>query len=339
MKEAETELRRAVELDGDHVGGAVGDLGRLLVKAGRAGEAVEFLRHLIERLAEHAARERGATRWIGELTGGYEVLGDLFAAEGKPAGDPAYHEVRDGLDHSVKLDPGDHWAWFLAGTYDLWLGDAESYRRRCLAMLDRFSDTTDPRIADRVSKVCLLAPRPHEGWARAQKLAERAVAATAWPVLKPWYDVAGALAAHRAGRNAEVFGLARPQPGAELEARLLGELLLAMASEREGRRAEARLWLDLARSTMVAHREPSLEAFHARLLLREAEALIPDRPEWAQPRRGRTGSARSGSGASWSTAMPAWPPPSTPRACREAADARLRMMDLAMPSDPFAASR
>jgi hypothetical protein len=41
---AEAEFREAVRLDGDHVGAAIGELGRLLAPAGRAGEAVDLPR-------------------------------------------------------------------------------------------------------------------------------------------------------------------------------------------------------------------------------------------------------------------------------------------------------
>jgi tetratricopeptide (TPR) repeat protein len=333
-RSAEAEFRRTIELDGDHIGDAVGDLGRLLIKAGRADEAFKLLRGLLERLAGRADREPGTREWIDELTTGYATWGDLLAAAGTPAGDPAYREVRDGLARITERNPSDHGAWIHLATCDLWLGDVESYQAHCLAMLGRFGATTDPQIAGRISMICLLDPRPHAGWARAQALAERALAATARPDQAFWWDATRALASYRAGRYAEILERTPPRPGGAFGAELLDELLLAMASEREGRPAEARLWLDLARSACTAL-EPYQNATQIRLLLREAEALIPDRPDDDETPLGADEIRLRRDLVEGYSHLAAALEAKGLR--READAARLRMLDIGLPADPFAA--
>src|SRR5262245_23901338 len=55
----------------------------------------------------------------------------------------------------LKTHADDHWQWFRAATLLAWLDDQAAYRRHCAEMLKRFSDTTEPMIADRVAKSCL----------------------------------------------------------------------------------------------------------------------------------------------------------------------------------------
>src|SRR5262249_1863652 len=59
---------------------------------------------------------------------------------------------------AIELDPSDHGNWNRDAPLRLYLGDVEGYRRDCRVLLAQFSQTDDPKIADRTAKTCLLAP-------------------------------------------------------------------------------------------------------------------------------------------------------------------------------------
>ncbi len=245
------------------------------------GNALRDLGKFEEAIAEYAL----AVGINPGESGPWKARGLLLARLGRS------REARDDLSRAIELEPGDDFLWYRTATLDLWLGDYDAYRRRCLALLDRFEATTDEGVARRVSKICLLDHRPHDGRARAIRLSERFRPENGPPQIAAWATATQALAAFRAGRPAEAVERARASSGVSMHSSMFSDLVLAMASDREGRHGEAALWLNLAKRSIAAQMpalggamlpDNWLDFMHLHLLLSEAKQQV----DGAESRRG-----------------------------------------------------
>ena len=81
------------------------------------------------------------------------------------------------------------------------IGDREGYRRLCRDMLDRFGQTSDPLIAHRVARACLLTPDLADEAERVMQLADRTVRGTEGTGLYGVFLQTKGLAEYRAGRR------------------------------------------------------------------------------------------------------------------------------------------
>src|SRR5262245_9063384 len=183
--------------------------------------------------------------------------------------------------------PDDHWQWFRAATLLAWTEDQSAYRRHCAEMLQRFAEPTDPAIAERVAKACLLAPGAVADLKPVIRLADQAVAATDHQY-HAYFLLARGLAHYRAGEfdkaldrasksisgNPRLIGLEVPAPR-----------VVARSHHRLGQADEASKALDQARDIMGQDWFPKLESgdlgeawWHdwliCQILRREAEGLI-----------------------------------------------------------------
>ncbi len=263
LEQALVAYREAARLAPENAG-PKNEVAWLLLDLGRFQDALDQI--------TIAVRAHGDTAWI------WSNRGAMMARLRR------WREARDDFNRAIEMNPADHFLWFHALTVDLWLRDHESYGRRCRALLERFESTTDPVIAERVSKVCLLGSPPSDIRARAVHLAERSAAANAEKWKEAWHCASRALVAYRAGDrdDAVKWALATPD-GSWYGPGMIAELVIAMTVYREGRPDEARLWLELARVRLETHL-PAVEEIalpnnwhdilHFRLLLRESEQLI-----------------------------------------------------------------
>jgi serine/threonine protein kinase/WD40 repeat protein/tetratricopeptide (TPR) repeat protein len=104
------------------------------------------------------------------------------------------------LAQAVRLDPGDqNSCYHLAGVL-LWLGERDGYRQRCEEMLRRFGRTTDPLVAERTAKVCLIVPGTVAEKEQAVRLTEQALNGPETQQNNPWFLQSRGLAECRAGR-------------------------------------------------------------------------------------------------------------------------------------------
>jgi hypothetical protein len=162
-------------------------------------------------------------------------------------------------------------------------------------MLDRFGRTTDPIIAERTAKACLLLPLGGPEEEAACELADRAVALAQGHWVVPWAEATRGLAAYRRERFADAVAwadrcLARG-PG-DWNREHPAHLVRAMALSRLGRPDEACAAVvrasDLYR-TKVASQGVRADGrgWHDRVvcevLRREAEASSLDRDFPADP--------------------------------------------------------
>src|SRR5262249_3487586 len=120
---------------------------------------------------EQAGKPRpGSFRALLRLAVGGRVEG-LFRLGRFPAADQTFQEA-------IRRAPYAHWNWHRDAPLCLLLDDVEGYRRDSRQMLARFSQTDDPKIAERTAKTCLLLPDAVSDLAPVLQLAERAVTGT-----------------------------------------------------------------------------------------------------------------------------------------------------------------
>src|SRR5262249_50743561 len=157
----------------------------------------------------------------------------------------------------------------------LFVGQEEEYRRARQALLSRFGSTTDPHMAARTARACLLLPATEDELHQAVALAERAAAVepSKYPRAYSHFLFARGLAEYRRGHFDRAAGTIRGDPDRML--RPAPGLVLAMALHRSGQTAEACKILAAA----LAPEGPAilrwfLNDWSAHVLRREAEALI-----------------------------------------------------------------
>src|SRR5206468_1120665 len=103
---------------------------------------------------------------------------------------------------AIAADPDNHWPQFQYACLLVQIGDSDRYRDHCNAMLRRFGDTEDRRIADRVAKASLLVARPGIELRAACGLADRAVADPN-DAMMPYLQISKGMAEFRRGAFSE----------------------------------------------------------------------------------------------------------------------------------------
>jgi serine/threonine protein kinase/Flp pilus assembly protein TadD len=299
--EAIAALRKATELDPKSAASFC-NLGLILNQLGRTDEAIAALRKATE-LDPGDTRAFWGLGVVGrpreaiptlrkavELDPGNALarreLAEMLAAAGRDPGQCNSH--RRAIAVLTETAPDDHDAWNYGAVLWAQTGDLAGARRHCRRMLDRFGRATDPVIAERTAKACLLLPLGAPEQEAACDLADRAVAMSQDHWVQPWAEVTKALADYRRGRFAEAVARAGgclPRGRAPWNREIPAYLVRAMTLSRLGRRDDARADLAVAADiyrTRAAH--PGSLApggdWHDRVicevLRREAEALLAD---------------------------------------------------------------
>jgi serine/threonine protein kinase/predicted Zn-dependent protease len=129
------------------------------------------------------------------LTGDWQQLrsrADLYARRHQ------WKKAADDFAAAIKAHPEEHELWYNSAPLWVEMKDTDAYRRHCQEMLKRFGETTDPMIAERTAKACLLLPDVFEDLSPVARLTERALADKDHGYY-PYFVLAGALADYRAG--------------------------------------------------------------------------------------------------------------------------------------------
>ena len=191
-----------------------------------------------------------------------------------------WDESRLAWRHLLDRNPPEQVAWDGYAELCLYLGHADEYRRVRTELLERFGDVTEPRVAERTGRACLLQPLSDDELRQASMLIDRALAADLkgndW--LIPYFRFAKALAEYRARRYENARSLLP-----EDTLNVLGpapRLLLAMVQHRLGQTDAARASLSAAVASYVwdPNKATDREAWMYHLLRREAEAVLASTP-------------------------------------------------------------
>jgi tetratricopeptide (TPR) repeat protein len=242
-------------------------------------------------LREKVLAQRSAT--LGpdhpDTLGSLGELGSSYGAMGR------WDEALAACGRAVALGSDHHETWNHAAILWARTGDRAGYRDHCRRMLDRFGRTTDPIIAERTAKACLLVPLGETEQEAACELADRAVELARDHWVQPWAEATQGLAAYRRAQFADAVAwadrcLARG-PG-DWNRELPSHLVRAMALSQLGRFDEADAALVRASElyrTQVASEGGRANGggWHDRavceVLRREAEACSLDREFPADP--------------------------------------------------------
>jgi serine/threonine-protein kinase len=258
LDEAIDAYRKAVQLDPDYAW-AHDNLANALKEKGRLDEAYDHYQQALRLDPHNLEIKTGARSVLIRQGRADEVLADWRKA--------------------LEANPPEHDAWFGYAELCLFLGQQEEYHRACRALLDRFGVTTDPAIAERVGRACLLVPLTGDELQKAGALAGLAVKAKsstpAW--IYPYFRFALGLAEYRRGRWANASGIMQfeaskvmgPAPG----------LVHAMAQYEEGQKKEARKTLARAIASFdwSAAGADNRDTWICHILRREAEAkMLPN---------------------------------------------------------------
>jgi tetratricopeptide (TPR) repeat protein len=191
----------------------------------------------------------------GSKTAGWRALQVLAPHEitsNRVQMDEAYAEAarqmreaaRAAWEKTLAGNPQEHEAWNGYAEFCLLLGNEDAYRRSRAALLARFSKTTDPVVAERTSRACLLLPTSGKELEEAAALADRAIDLGQGHGLYPFFLAVKALADYRRGRfeSAIASGEKAGAGGVWVPT----HLILAMAHQRLGHTQQARQCLDRA---------------------------------------------------------------------------------------------
>jgi serine/threonine-protein kinase len=110
------------------------------------------------------------------------------------------NEARAVWQSLLNANPPDYSVWHGYGELCLFLGDEDEYRRARRAMLERFGATTDPYVAERMGRACLLMPVTGDELRQAVAVSERAVAQNSDErSAEPYFEFTRGLAKYRQG--------------------------------------------------------------------------------------------------------------------------------------------
>jgi eukaryotic-like serine/threonine-protein kinase len=233
-------------------------LGSVLLARDRPDEAVEHFRAAIGLEPNHAEAQQALRTALIRLG----RLGDARAAWKK----------------ALQAGSPEHDAWFGYAELCLFLGKKEEFRSARSELLARFRDTTEPHVAERVGRACLLLPGSDDELRQAVALTERAKAAAdpKYDWARPYFHFAKGLADYRLGRFDEAIAV---MSGEAKNTNYIGpssRLVMAMALYRKGNTKEARAALAAAVDSYdwSPAKADNRDVWIPHILRREAEAII-----------------------------------------------------------------
>jgi eukaryotic-like serine/threonine-protein kinase len=235
---------------------ALHDIGTLLLQSGRPHEAADYLR-------------RGAA--LEPLNGMLQA--DLRVALIRTGG---LEEARAAWRKALDAGPPEHDAWFGYAELCLFLSKKDEFRWARSELLARFRDPTEPHVAERVGRACLLLPGSEEELRQAAALTERATAAANLKYDWARFHFGKGLADYRLGRFDEAIAV---MSGGAENINYIGpsaRLVMAMALCRKGNSKAARAALAAAVDSYdwSPAKADNRDVWIPHILRREAESLI-----------------------------------------------------------------
>jgi tetratricopeptide (TPR) repeat protein len=212
--------------------------------------------------------------------------GEFFAKHGRWAEAVPFYQK------AIELTPNHHEFYHRLLPLLAQAGDLPQYQENCRKALAQFRQTQDPRVAERLTKDCMILPNSLVDSEALSQLADLALAAGPDDIDLPWFQLAKGLAEYRRGRfqsaidwlQASLAGAAglSADPG-RVYVQAQGRALLALAHHRLGAADQARADL-LESRQLIRDRLPPLSIhgltdywpdwLYAHILLREAGEFI-----------------------------------------------------------------
>jgi serine/threonine protein kinase len=134
----------------------------------------------------------------------YSVLGKINALRGRWAA------ATSNFVTVVQVIPDDAYAYHQLAALLVKTGDIEGYRRHCQKLVQKFGNTSDPNIAERTVKACLILPKSGVDLPTMARLAEIAVASEPTHRDYSFFQFAKGLCEFRQGRFASAIDWLKP---------------------------------------------------------------------------------------------------------------------------------
>ncbi len=251
-----TEFHEAMRLDGNRVGAAPFDLGELLLAKGRRDEAIDVWRRVLE-IDCNSVRACDNLR-VAMLT----------------TNPPRFEQFRAEWEKLLDRNPRDHASWFGYAELCAFLRNQEAYAKACHALLARFGKATDPTVAERTSRACLLSSLAGDELESACALADHVLDKSPAKESIGWLQLAKGLAEYRRNRLDQATILLKQSAAAGVRVESL--LILAMIEYRRGQTREARQSLinALRAYDWSQFRATDHTAWIVHVLRREAQGMI-----------------------------------------------------------------
>jgi WD40 repeat protein len=195
-------------------------------------------------------------------------------------------ELAAEMSRILELAPNDHWSWYQAGAVFAFVGDRPAFEKYRAAILHRFGESTDPRVAERTAKACLLLPVTAEQGRQLEQLADRAVRPETASLYLGYFRFARGLAAYRhddLDAAEKWLRQAGSTPNAAWNLVVPARLVEAMIRQRQGQGEAARQLLAGARQLLeqqtprpggTTYDDLWNDYLMCRVWLREAEAML-----------------------------------------------------------------
>jgi tetratricopeptide (TPR) repeat protein/thiol-disulfide isomerase/thioredoxin len=179
--------------------------------------------------------------------------GNMLAARGR------WKEAAADFTKVIALTPDNHFDYFLLAALLVQCGDQDDYQRLCASMLARFGGTSDPVVAERMARSCLITTHSGADLAAVSKIADLAVTNGKDHPWRLFFQYTKGLAEYRQGRFADAAESEQASTGAN-EAYLSAgaDLVLAMAQFQLKQPDPARASLDKG-AELIASKMPRID--------------------------------------------------------------------------------
>jgi tetratricopeptide (TPR) repeat protein len=244
-------LRANARLEQDERGLAAQDFERALA----LGPPERVLPHFRAFASEAIQKQRTerAIWYLDRLIAAAPADGFAWLARGRLRGQHGqWQDAAADMARGIALDPAQDTDWLATLPLQLYAGDIGSYGRLCGSALDRFGETPEAVIAERIAKACMLLPLPVEHRERVAQLADRAVESGYRHYYMPSFEIARGMSEYRAGRfQSAVDWLQKSRGASGWIGQLPAQSFLAMACYYLGQPQKSRQAMDKARQFLA----------------------------------------------------------------------------------------
>jgi tetratricopeptide (TPR) repeat protein len=211
---------------------------------GQWPEALRGLADLLIGQGKQQEAEQLFADTLGALRGGPEQRAALLMSRGFLRSRLGHwKDAQADLAQAIELDSQDHWPYFCLAALLARAEDHPGYLQLVTRIESRFAATTDPVVAERMAKACLILAIPGRDLAIESKWAHFAVSSSKEHLYAAWFAFCQSLAEYRVGRFrsavewcqqvlADANHDVRPDIGANL--------ILAMAHQKLDQSSDAR---------------------------------------------------------------------------------------------------
>jgi tetratricopeptide (TPR) repeat protein len=123
-----------------------------------------------------------------------KARGSFFADRGQ------WQKAAADLAQAIELNPDDAEACHWLAPVLVHTGRLDAYREHCRKSLEQFKKTTDPVVAERIAKDCLILPSSGADLETVAQMAEKAVSSDTNHSATLWFQLVKGLAEYRQGR-------------------------------------------------------------------------------------------------------------------------------------------